>query len=50
MKPELIAIGKKTVALLQAEQQIVLPFCENQRIAALPRKNDSTDFLIEFFR
>src|SRR5260370_42713653 len=36
---------KTTVFLLQTEQQIVLPFCENQRIAALPRKNDSNRFL-----
>jgi hypothetical protein len=41
---------KKTVFLLQAEQQIVLRFCENQQIAPLPRKNDSTDFLVELFR
>jgi hypothetical protein len=41
---------QKTVSLLQAEQQVVLPFCENQRIARLPRKNDSTDFSVELFR
>jgi hypothetical protein len=41
---------RKTVFLLQAEEQIVLPFCENQRIAPLLRKNDSTDFLVELFR
>ena len=50
VKPKLITVGKEKLFLLQAEQQIVLPFCEDQRIAPLPRENDSTDFLVDRFR